>query len=166
MPSVIAPDGGWHLDWEPAPTWHAALVLIPWWMHLHDGDDRTLRRLWPSIARYLRTELARWPARIASTTLGDWVSPETGPAGGNPEEDPRVSATAFLAAMLATAARIAGAIGEDATPWEAEAEVVARAFRREFYDRASGTVRGRGDRGYRQSHNVIAIALGLLEPHD
>lgn len=45
---------------------------------------------------YVEFELARSPNNIADTGLGDWDTPETSPLGGNPPEDPHVSATAYL----------------------------------------------------------------------
>ena len=45
---------------------------------------------------YVEFELARSANGIASTDLGDWNTPETSPLGGNPPEDSRVPATAYL----------------------------------------------------------------------
>src|SRR5690606_32589284 len=140
-PSVIAPDGGWHVDWAPAPTWHSVLVLIPELLHRHRGDERLLRTLWPDICGYLQFELDRSTDGIATTTLGDWVAPGTDPGGGNPVEDPRVPATAFLYAMLRSAGRIARILGEQDEVWESAARGVRAAFLAEFFDDVLGVVR-------------------------
>lgn len=163
-PAVIAPHGGWRMDWTPAPTWHSAYVLLPWWIWWYTGDRRPLERHWDGMAAYVRHELARSPGGIAATTLGDWVSPETDPAGGNAPEDSRVPATAFLALMLDTLARAADVVGDDARAWADAAGTVRAAFRAEFYDTAAAVVHGVDDLGYRQSHNVLALAFGLLGP--
>ncbi|MBL1068008.1 alpha-L-rhamnosidase [Streptomyces sp. 7-21] len=164
-PEVIAPHGGWHLSWDPAPVWHAAYVLIPWWLYQATGDERVLRAHLPGIEEYLRFELARFPDGIATSTLGDWVGPETGPEGGNQPEDVRVPATAYLYAMLRTAARAARAVGDGRrAAWCADqAARVRAAFRARFVDPAAGRVRGEGDRGFRQTHHLLAIAFGLLD---
>lgn len=162
IPSVIAPDGGWRVDWSPAPPWHSALVLVPWWLHQYRGDVEVVRKLWPSITRYLRAELARCPDGIASTTLGDWVTPETSPAGGNPPEDSRVPATAFLFVMLRAAASLAKSLGEDAAPWLREAGRVRSAYLAAFLDRDRALVRGAGEAGIRQTHQILALAFGIV----
>ncbi|GAA5066317.1 alpha-L-rhamnosidase [Thermocatellispora tengchongensis] len=163
-PEVIAPHGGWRMDWSPAPPWHAAYVLIPWWLYRYRGDERVLREHYPGMLDYVRFELARSPGGIADTTLGDWVSPETDPGGGNAPEDRRVAATAYLYLMLATLARAAGALGreEDARALRADADRVRAAFRARFLHE-DGVVRGEGDAGFRQTHNVLAVAFGLVE---
>ncbi|MEO3749561.1 family 78 glycoside hydrolase catalytic domain [Streptomyces sp. B6B3] len=165
-PQVIAPHGGWRLSWEPAPTWHSAFVLIPWWLHRHTGDARVLATHFDGMAEYARFELARSPGGIATTTLGDWVSPESPPPGGNPpDEDLRVPATAYLYAMLTTLDRAAGVLGRPAEEefFRARAAEVRAAFRERFVDSATGLVRGEGEHGTRQSHQALALAFGLLD---
>jgi alpha-L-rhamnosidase len=161
-PEVIAPHGGWTMDWSPAPTWHAALLLVPWELHRQRGDARVLADVWPDAADYLRFELARRRDGVAHTTLGDWVGPGTDAGGGNPVEDLRVSATVFLIAMLDTAAAIATVLGEDAREWRDAAVEVRAAFVRTFLDARTGEVRGLGDDGYRQAHAVLALAYDAL----
>lgn len=161
-PAVIAPFGGWTMDWSPAPTWHAALLLVPWEIYLQRGDDRVLRDCWPDARDYLRFELARCPQGIAETTLGDWVSPETDPGGGNAPEDPRISATAYLIAMCDTAARIAAIVGDPTQEWEEAAARSRAAFFDAFWDPVTAEVRGKGDAGYRQAHTVLALAFDVL----
>lgn len=161
-PEVIAPHGGWSMDWAPAPTWHAALLLVPWELYVQRGDARVLRDVWPDARDYLRFELARVVDGIADTTLGDWVSPETDPGGGNAPEDRRVAATAFVIAMCDTAAAMAGVIGESTEEWTDAAARCRAAFVQRFWDETSGEVRGDGDDGYRQAHTVLALAFDLL----
>ena len=160
-PEVIAPHGGWHMDWSPAPTWHSALVLIPLLLHRWTRDVRVLRETWPDISSYLLFELGRSPGHLADTTLGDWVSPETNAGGGNPPEDSRVPATAFLVAMLDAAGDIADVLGEPSEFWREHAARARRAFVTTFLA-GTGAVRGRDEDGYRQSHTVLALAFDIL----
>ncbi|MBW9092569.1 family 78 glycoside hydrolase catalytic domain [Microbacterium jejuense] len=164
-PQVIAPHGGWTMDWSPAPTWHSALLLAPWELYLQRGDERVLRDVWPDARDYLRFELARTVDGIADTTLGDWVSPETDPGGGNAPEDRRVAATAFVIAMCDAAAAMARVLGESVTEWTDAASLCRAAFVERFWHEATAEVRGEGDEGYRQAHTVLALAFGLL-PED
>jgi alpha-L-rhamnosidase len=164
VPSVIAPRGGWTYDWTPAPPWHAAYVMIPWWLYRYGGDTRVLRDHFDGILAYLAVELQRSDQGIAATTLGDWVSPQTSPAGGNPPEDLRVCATVYLHLMLETAAAMARVLDRetDAAALTEQAAFVRTAFLARFVDVEATLVRGVGDDGYRQSHNVLALAHGLL----
>lgn len=164
LPKVIAPHGGWSFDWGPTPTWNAAMPLLAWWLHLYTGDERTMQEHFETLVRHARLEFARSDDGIATTTLGDWVSPETPPGGGNPPEDPRVPATVFLHAILSTVAEIAAQLGHDEVARElgSLAAAVRRAFQVAFLDGDTLTVRGVGEEGFRQSHNVLALAFGLV----
>jgi alpha-L-rhamnosidase len=161
-PEVIAPHGGWSMDWTPAPPWHASLLFVPWEIYWQRGDVRVLADTWPDASAYLEFELSRWPDGIADSTLGDWVSPDADPGGGNAPEDTRVAATAFLIAALDIAARAAAVLGHDSHPWSAHAGRLRRRFVEEFFDADRAQVVGAGDRGDRQTHQVLALAFDLL----
>lgn len=113
-PAVIAPDSGWGAN-NHSPTWQyvissylvccfglihlrysSAFILIPWWLYQYRGDKRVLQDHYADMKTYVQFELGRSPNNIASTGLGDWNTPETDADGGNPPEDNRVSATAYL----------------------------------------------------------------------
>ena len=65
--------------------------------------------------------------------------------------------------MLTTMQRSAQHLGRsaDAAALSARAATVKAAFNSAFLDAAGGFYRGTGDRGYRQTHNVLALAFGL-----
>jgi alpha-L-rhamnosidase len=163
-PAVIAPNGGWTMDWEPCPTWHSALVLIPWSLYVSSGDPRVLERTFPAIDRYVSSEFRRSHTGIADTTLGDWLSPEASPGGGNPEEDLRIAATAYLYAQCTTAAQIAHVLGRDNDEerFAGFASTVRTAFLEMFFDEGLGWLTSPDDRGFRQAHQVLGVGLGLL----
>ncbi len=161
-PQVIAPHGGWSMDWTPAPTWHASLLFVPWEIYWQRGDVRVLADTWPDASAYLEFELSRWPDGIADTTLGDWVSPDADPHGGNAPEDTRIAATAYLIAALDIAAKAAAVLGHDPDAWTAHATRLRRRFVEEFFDADREQVVGAGDQGDRQTHQVLALAFDLL----
>ncbi|MFD1718988.1 family 78 glycoside hydrolase catalytic domain [Georgenia deserti] len=164
-PAVIAPCGGWSLDWSPAPVWHAALLLVPWEIYRQRGDRRVLASIWPDARDYLRFEVARSPECLADSTLTDYLSPETSIRGGNGPEDTRIAATAVVARMCQVAARIARVLEEDPGEWETAAARFREAFVRHFYDADSAVVRSAVDGpevGYRQTPAVLALAFDLL----
>lgn len=163
-PMVIAPSSAGWGQWGVAPPWHSAYVNIPWGLYQQSGDDRTLRSLYPNLKKYVDLEFDRSAdGLVTQNRLGDWVSPEASPAGGNAPEDTRVSGTAYLYLMLDTMARSARHLGEDADAerFAANAATVKEAFNTTFLAPGGGHYRGTGDRGYRQTHNVLAVAFGL-----
>ncbi|MDQ7905104.1 family 78 glycoside hydrolase catalytic domain [Phytohabitans sp. ZYX-F-186] len=163
-PLVIAPSSGDWGQWGVNPPWHSAYVMIPWWLYQYGGDDRVLTELYDGMKRYVELEFNRSSNGIvANPRLGDWVSPEASPAGGNAPEDVRVSGTAYLYAMLTAMERSARHLGRaaDAAAFAGHAATVKATFNDTFLNRADGFYRGNGDRGYRQTHNVLALAFGL-----
>lgn len=167
-PEVIAPSSnnwGDTGNWGINPPWHSAYVMIPWWLYQYGNDDRVLAEQYDGMKGYLDLEYGRSTnGLVANPRLGDWVSPEASPAGSNAPEDTRVSATAYLYAMLTSMQKSAALLGKtaDAAMFAERAAVVKDTFNATFLDRDRGLYRGNGsDRGYRQTHNVLALAFGL-----
>lgn len=162
-PQIIAPSSGWGDTYKPSPTWHSSLVLIPWWLYLYRGNRAVLERHYDAMTRYVLHELETSSGGVADSVLNDWCSPETGSWGGAAPDDHRVSGTAYLYRMLTTMAQVCQALDlASSTDFEALAAGVYRAFQREFYDDEQGLYRGVGDEGYRQTHNVLALAFELV----
>lgn len=160
-PALIAPDPDW--NWGGAmqsPTWHAAYVLIPWWMYEYTGDVRVIKQNYDGIVKYVRLEHSVSDGHISSTGLGDYMSPDQ---VGNPPEDMRVSATAYAYKMTNVAANMADLLNKtaDAKSLRAEAVRIKDAFNKEFYDTERHVYRD-ATAGYRQTHNVLALAFGLV----
>jgi alpha-L-rhamnosidase len=111
-------------------------------------------------------EYARSPGGIADTDLGDWVSPETDPTGENAPEDRRVAATAYLYRMATTMVAVERVLGNatQANHFADMAKRIRAGFNRVFFDAGAGIYRGVGDRGYRQTHNLLALAFDLAPP--
>jgi alpha-L-rhamnosidase len=161
-PLLIAPNAGWGT--ARAPTWHSAYVLVPWSLWMGAGDRRPIEEHVQGIARYVAMENARSPGGIADTELGDWVSPETDPGGENAPEDKKVAATAYLYRMQRVTAEMLRLLGDSAqaTRFDRQADAVRDAFNARFLDRAQARYRGEGDAGYRQAHNLFALAFDLV----
>ncbi|KAJ6577740.1 bacterial alpha-L-rhamnosidase-domain-containing protein [Mycena capillaripes] len=163
-PDVIGPDTGFGWDTQ-APTWHSALILTPAWIYEYRGDIGVLIDHYESMKNYIEFELGRSPGNIGATWLGDWNTPETSPNGDNPPEDSRVPATAFLYRMFTAMQEIATVLNhaDDAASFATIAATVKDAFNAAFYNASLGHYAGVGDNGYRQSHNVLALAFNLTE---
>ena len=105
---------------------------------------------------------------VDNARLGDWVSPEASPAGGNAPEDLRDLGDGLPLHDAQSMERSARLLGRkaDVAHFAERAAVVKAAFNERFLDRAAGYYRGSGDRGYRQTHNVLAVAFGLTPDAD
>lgn len=161
-PQVIAPSPGWGDRYKPSPPWHSDLVLAPWWLFRHRGNRRVLERNYHAMRRYVLRELADSDGGLVHSVLNDWCSPETGPWGGDAPDDHRVSGTAYLFHMLTVMSCVARVLSrsDDAVRFDVAAESVRAAFTRAFFD--GNAYRGEGDEGYRQTHNILALAFGLV----
>ncbi|TYL49819.1 Bacterial alpha-L-rhamnosidase [Nocardioides sp. BGMRC 2183] len=163
-PLVIAPSSDQWGQWGLAQPWHSAYVMIPYWLYQYGGDRQVMTEYYDGIKTYVDLEFDRSNNGVVrENRLGDWVSPEASPAGGNAPEDTRVSGTAYLYTMLDTMQRVADLLGRprDVAHFGDRAAVVKEGFNRAFLDADAGYYRGQGDRGYRQTHNVLALAFGL-----
>ncbi len=167
-PMVIAPSSGNWGVWGPSQPWHAAYVLTPWWLYQYGGDDRVMTELYDGMKKYVDLEFGRRRAdgTVISNRLGDWVSPTASPAGGHaPDEDNRVSGTAYLFTMLESMERTARHLGKtaEADQFAQRAQTVKTDFNAKYFESSKDRYRGEGADAnrYRQTHNVLALAFGL-----
>ncbi|WNO70724.1 family 78 glycoside hydrolase catalytic domain [Streptomyces sp. AM8-1-1] len=159
---VIVPSGGWgYGDLGPSPEWTTVYPFVVREMYRVYGDDRIARQHWPALTRYLDWEISRLEDGLAVTALGDYLPPGY---GGNPPEDTRLTATAYLRRALLHTAEMGDVIGEAATAerYRESAERLRSAFNAAFLDPVSGHYRTAKDPGYRQTSNAIPLAFGLV----
>lgn len=162
-PALIAPDPSWVWDGhQQSPPWHAVLWTVPWELYRATGQDRVVRRHLDGVLRYLRLELDGLVDGLADSGLGDYLAPGS---TGNPDEDRRVCGTIAVHEGTRAAARMAELVGRDGDAREMRhrGAELRRAFRRAFLDAATGTVRD-AVAGFRQTHQVLALDAGLLDP--
>ncbi|MCC6352617.1 MAG: family 78 glycoside hydrolase catalytic domain [Verrucomicrobiae bacterium] len=124
---AIIPTSGWGYLWGNGPAWDSAFLLIPWYMHLYLGDDRTLERHLDRMKRYVDYLTARSHEGIVSFGLGDWcyaktVTPAPLTSTGYYHNDARI---------VAFASRIVG-LAPDAAKYGKLADGIRGAFNREF----------------------------------
>ncbi|MFC8570076.1 family 78 glycoside hydrolase catalytic domain [Streptomyces sp. NPDC057245] len=164
---VIVPSGGWgYENAAPSPEWTTVYPFVVRELYRVYGDDRAARDHWETLTRYLDWELSRLTDGLADTALGDYLAPGY---GGNPPEDTRLTATAYLhRALLLTAElgeELTGLPGDEDLP--ARYRVAARGLRdalnAEFLG-PDGHYRTAKDPDYRQTSNAIPLAFGLVPP--
>ncbi|MET3615589.1 alpha-L-rhamnosidase [Rhizobium aquaticum] len=131
-------------DWAGSTGWGDAIVIIPWQVYLHYGDDAVLRECFPAMQRWLDYlwgisdgPVIRPPAVWGEHgfTFGDWLQP----VGDNRKPRPTIAddcaATLYHFISTDLASRIAGIIGDEAAASRlaARAEQIRTAFRHEFF---------------------------------
>ncbi|RDG34552.1 family 78 glycoside hydrolase catalytic domain [Streptomyces corynorhini] len=158
---VIVPSGGWgYGDLGPSPEWTTVYPFLVREMYRIYGDDRVARDHWPTLTRYLDWELDRLRDGLAVTALGDYLPPGY---GGNPPEDTRLTATAYLYRALTQTAELGALLGHDATAerYRRAAAGLKEALNATFLN-ASGHYSTAKDPGYRQTSNALPLAFGLV----
>jgi alpha-L-rhamnosidase len=160
---VIVPSGGWgYHDLAPAPEWTTVYPFLLREMYRVYGDERLARDHWAPLTRYLDWEIGRLQDGLAVTALGDWLPPGY---GGNPPEDTRLTATAYLHRALTGTAELADLLHdtEAADRYREAAAALKEAFNAAFLG-PEGHYRTAKDPDYRQTSNCVPLAFGLVPP--
>ena len=123
------------------------------------GDDRLAATHWSTLVRYLDWEIGRLQNGLAITALGDYLPPGY---GGNPPEDTRLTATAYLHRALTATAELGDLLGHDdvAARYRQAAAGLRDALNATFL--RDGAYRTDKDPDYRQTSNAIPLAFGLV----
>lgn len=160
---VIVPSGGWgYGDLGPSPEWTTVYPFLLREMYRVYGDERLARDHWAPLTRYLDWEISRLKDGLAVTALGDYLPPGY---GGNPPEDTRLTATAYLHRALTGTAELADLLrdAEVADRYRRAAAGLKEAFNAAFLG-PDGHYRTAKDPDYRQTNNCIPLAFGLVPP--
>ena len=160
---VIVPSGSWgYQELAPSPEWTTVYPFLLREMYRVYGDDRVAAEHWPVLVRYLDWEIGRLRDGLAITALGDYLPPGY---GGNPPEDTRLTATAFLHRALIATAELGDLLGHGdvAARYRQVAAACRDALNANFL--RDGVYRTDRDPDYRQTSNVIPLAFGLV-PED
>ncbi|WP_193107208.1 family 78 glycoside hydrolase catalytic domain [Brachybacterium sp. FME24] len=180
--SVISPNPGWgYQELSPAPEWTTLLPVLLDELATEYGDVDVVGEHGAAAAAYLAYELSRRDQDgLISGVLGDYLTPGSpGPA----PEDKRLTATVFVARglrALAHASELAGVDAESSIgdPWisrgiaidgvpspaqlRTDAAALETAVNTVFLDRARGVYRDPGSAQYRQTSNLVPLAVGIV----
>jgi len=159
MAPLIAPTGGWGR--QNSVEWGAAYPLIVWAVYQHYGDRTLVAEHYDAIKRYV--DYLATQARADGTHnsgLGDWVPPGF---HGTPPEGAVVSATAYVALVARTVASMAQLLGKavDAQRFTGFADTTTVALNTRYLNRETGVYSTDVPVGYRQTPNVLPLAMGL-----
>jgi alpha-L-rhamnosidase len=149
------------------------LVMIPWALYQHSGDRTVLDENYGA----MRSWLDLMDATVAATGdlyagfgFGDHGPPGS-EAGGtmdlSPPEGSDIARNAHLYQEARTLARIAVVLGhpDDAPRFDALADRVLAAFNAAYLDAGAGEYRTPSQVGYRQTSNLLPLALDMV-PED
>ncbi|MEO6084197.1 MAG: family 78 glycoside hydrolase catalytic domain, partial [Umezawaea sp.] len=157
---VIVPSGGWgYQEAAPAPEWTTVYPFLLREMYRVYGDERLAADHWPTVTRYLDWEIGRLRGGLASTALGDYLPPGY---GGNPPEDTRLTATAYLHRALIGTAELGDLLGhaDVAARYRAQANACRDALNAAFL--VDGRYRSAQDPDFRQTSQAIPLMFGLV----
>ncbi|SEF19856.1 alpha-L-rhamnosidase [Amycolatopsis pretoriensis] len=136
------------------PNWGGALVQVPLKAYQVYGDKEPLSRFYPAMRRYLaylQGQPARWVDGVYDYGLGDWITTEK-PAM------PRAIPSSFgVWAVEDGLAKVATALGQDASTYRAQADALAKAVWAKYYDAATGLFGGGG-----QGATALALDMGAV----
>ena len=143
-----------------SPEWGSASVLVPWQSYEWTGNAMALREAFGSMKAYVAYLATRADARgLLDFGLGDWYDLGPGKPGKAQLTPPAVTATAYFyrdARICAAAAKVLG-WPEAAQRYAVQAEGIAGAFNRAFFNAAAGSY-ATGS----QCSNAIALDFGLV----
>lgn len=166
---VIVPSPGWgYTEMSPSPEWTTVYpfllhTLVRWY-----GTTALVDRHINSVLLYLDYELSRLDEHDLSVgSLGDWLAP--GPKA-RPVDDLRIAASCYLYRALKLTVEVVDVLAPDAAPqgWPERRERLTQAagriraaVNRTFLDIEAGLYRSDREPEYRQTSNVLPLAVGI-----
>ncbi len=144
----IVPSPGWGYYGLMGPDWSAALIMVPWYIYVYNGDREVLRRSYEAIKKNIDFMLTMTDGLIPNYGTGDWCAPFEGPAlsvnMGSYKCPVEVTDTGYLYNAANTARKLAKIFDEeaDAAYYTELAGKLRETFRTEFFDRDTCSVKG------------------------
>ena len=154
-------EDGTSTDFRDTPEWGSAIVLAPWALYQHTGDQRPLREHYTQMQRYAAYLGSRAIDGLLDYGLGDWFDIGPKAPGESQLTSKYVTATGTYFADLQVLSQIASLLGraQDAAAYMQQAAAVREAFNAKLfhpetnqYDRDS------------QTANALPLALGMVPP--
>lgn len=147
VPCVV-PSTGWGYTSLNGPDWASTIVDSPAFLYRATGDKRYVAENYDMLRRHCAHITQMSSGGIVAYGLGDWCPPFEGEAISVNMSSYKcplaVTDTAYYHSALRTLARFAGILGyeEEKEKYTALADEVKAAFRKEFYDEKTHTVKG------------------------
>lgn len=129
----IVPTSVWGFDWANGVDWTSASIIIPWEIYRFYGDDTLLRRMYPSVVKYLAYIGSVAKGNLTDWGLGDWIPVRS-------KSDVTLTTSIYYyvdASILAKTAALLG-YADDAVRYETLAGEIRKAINDRFLDRERG----------------------------
>lgn len=128
----IVPSAGWGYGDSPGPVWDAGLFIIPLAIYDYYGDDSILRRMWPTMLRYMNwlKDLEKEDGTL-SCGIGDWLPYDT-------QTPTDFTSTLYAYADYKMMGRIARILGEDPLRWDVEMKAMRDRINTKWFDPEKG----------------------------
>lgn len=147
--------------YPPAPEWMCAIVMLPYQLYMHCGDEEVLHRYYPEMKRYADYEINRLQDGLSSNLhYGDWNSP----AGSCPPEGSTFNATCFVFYICSLMQKIADILKrtEDSAYFVKATEHIRNTLNYRFFDEESMLYHTEKDCGFRQTPTLLPLAFGIV----
>lgn len=167
--SIFAPDS-YEFPIFNDPSWTGMLIMIPWTLYQHFGDESLLSDSYATMTRWLDLmdeTIAATGDLYQGFSFGDHSPPEVefdGTVAISPPEGSDVTRNAHLYLEARTLAKIARILeGEHAgARFDAMAERIFAAFGPAYYHPEITEYRTPTQDGFRQTSNILPLAFGLV----
>jgi alpha-L-rhamnosidase len=144
----IVPSTGWGYNAMNGPDWSSALTDIPWNIYLYNADKQVLAANYESIKRHCDYMESMSDHYLVHYGLGDWCAPFEGPAisvnMASFKCPTEVTDTAYFYSAASRIVQMARILNhtEDIGRYLTLAANIRQAFRTQFYDKSTMTVKG------------------------
>jgi len=147
--TAIVPSSGWGWGKSAGPVWDAALFIIPNALYEYYGDSRCIRKMIPTLDRYLAYLGKEEENGLLPFGLGDWVPYKS-------KTNNTYTSTAYYYLDYKLRASFARILGEDDSRFVAKAEKIRQTINDRFFNAETSTY-AEGT----QTAQALALYLGL-----
>ena len=129
----LVPTSVWGFDWANGVDWTSASIIIPWEVYRFYGDDTLLRRMYPSVKKYVAYIESIAPDNLTDWGLGDWIPVRS-------KSDVTLTTSIYYYTDVAILAKAAAQLGyaDDAVYYEALAGKIRKAINDRYLDKETG----------------------------
>ena len=158
-PEYTVFDGQWGHFRDSVP-WGIAYILLPWYLMTRYGNPRAAQKHYEGMERYVDYLQNTSVNHIVQGGLGDWYDVGENPPGYAQNTPVPLVETAFYYHAVKVMGRIASALGkrEDARAYDELAFEIRKAFRTEFFNPQTNSVRIES-----QASIALVLAFGLCD---
>ncbi len=147
--TAIIPSSGWGWGKSTGPVWDAAMFIIPNALYEYYGDSHCIRKMLPTLDRYLAYLEREEEDGLLPFGLGDWVPYKS-------KTNNTYTSTAYYYLDYKLRASFARILGEDDSRFLAKAEKIRNDINNHFFDAETNTY----TEGT-QTAQALALYLGL-----